>query len=1079
MKKKLTLLLLGILLSFSNLLAQDGKNVTGTVTEPDGTPLIGVNVVIKGTSNGTTTNLDGKYSLVVPNNDAILVFSFIGYLSKDVAVGTQTTINVSMEEDAEQLDEVVVSALGFTIKKDQLGSTSSQVQTKDATRSGEALFLNSLAAKASNVQINAVNGDPGAGTSIRIRGANTISGSSNPLIILDGAPISNSTLYGGGNNATGGRTGGVSQQSRLNDINPNDIESIQILKGASAASLWGSRAANGVLVITTKSGKEGRMKISYKSSLSFDEVNRRIDMQNTWGQGRSGVYSPTRAEAWGDYIPDRSGGADEINTTGQYYEARDGSLYYPITGKNSTETFDKSNWDAVFQTGQFWQNDLSISGGTEKATYFLSLGRLAQEGIIRNSDYERNNVRFNTKFHLTDWFTVSSKAGYTKSKSNRIQQSSNTAGLLLGLLRTPPDFDNRDYIGTYYSSDGTPFTNRQRSYRRYLGNNSNPIYNNPLWTINEQTAESNVNRFIFNTEFNLAPTEWMQIILRGGLDNSNDKRAYLFPIGSAGDRNPGIFVEDLINEQELNFDAIAKGSFNLTDDISLQATLGWNINDRQRSFNTSELTGFLVDSKKPTTALNTAAGNTTISNNRRFVRSNRAYSVMSFDLYDQLFVNMSGALEAASTVKGTFFYPSVDAAWQLTKAIDLGNTPITFAKLRASFGQVGVQPQPHRFQTLAESGFSYSTYSDPLDVSLFGGGYRLDDDKGNPDLEPEIKTEWEVGLDTRLFNDKLTLGMTYYQNKIDGILISVALTPSSGFDTEYSNAAAMENKGFELETDYSIYKNGDWDIGMYANFASNENKVTDLSGTQTIDLSGASVSSRAIVGQSLGVLFGTGSQTDDNGNFVLDDNGFPQITPSPIILGDPNPDWNGGLGLRASWKGVNLNVLFEHSQGGDFSPRTQWVLRRFGTTQETANRVTLDQDITNYAGNVIPAGSTVRGNITDFGGGSVLLDESWYRTGIGGGFGDNQAYNFSIQDATFTRLRELSVGYTLNSQGFRNKTKLSSVTFTATGRNLFLWTDLQGIDPSTNQTGISNARGLDYFTNPSTRSIVFSISVNY
>jgi len=362
---------------------------------------------------------------------------------------------------------------------------------------------------------------------------------------------------------------------------------------------------------------------------------------------------------------------------------------------------------------------------------------------------------------------------------------------------------------------------------------------------------------------------------------------------------------------------------------------------------------------------------------------------------------------------------------------------------------------------------------------LFGGGFRINDDRGNANLKPEIKKEWEIGLDLRFLRDALSLSMTYYQNHIDGLIFGVELSPSSGFDTEFANAGSMQNRGFELETTWDIYKKRNWNIGLYANFSTNNNKVTDLSGTETIDLTGASISSRAVKDHPLGVLFGTGSLTDDNGNLILDDNGFPQITPSPVILGDPNPDWRGGLGITINWKALALNVLFEHSQGGSYSPRTQWVLRRFGTTAETANRVTLDQDLVNYAGKVITAGSVVRGNVVDFGGGPVLLDESWYRTGIGGGFGDNQAYNFSIKNATFTRLRELSLSYTLNTQGFRNKTKLGGITFTATGRNLFLWDDVQGVDPEVNQTGVSNGFGLDYFTNPSTRSFLVSIAINY
>ena len=423
------------------------RTITGTVTDGEtGDPLIGASVLVIGTSTGAVTDFDGKYSINIPEDATELEFSYTGYTATRIAIGTSNVVNAGLTA-GEVLEEVVVTALGFEQKKDEMGATSSIVNTDDVQRSGEVTLLNGLAGKASNVQISRSNGDPGAGTTIRIRGANTISGSSVPLIILDGVPISNSTVYGGGNNVTGGRTGGTSQSSRLNDINPNDIESIQILKGASAASLWGSRAANGVLVITTKSGKAGKTRISYKATRSFDEVNQRYELQDTYGQGRSGVYSPTRAESWGDYIPDRNGGADAVDQSGQFYEAADGTRYYPIDEKNSRETFVDSNWDQVFQTGGFWQHDLSISGGNDKATYFFSLGRLDQEGIIKESEYNRTNLRLNNKFYLTDWlrhmivlfdrriWPVTSKAGYTAANSNRNNSTEvlMTAGLLLGL----------------------------------------------------------------------------------------------------------------------------------------------------------------------------------------------------------------------------------------------------------------------------------------------------------------------------------------------------------------------------------------------------------------------------------------------------------------------------------------------------------------------------------------------------------------------------------------------------------------------------------------------------------------------
>ncbi len=1077
MKQRLLLLLISaFVLTASQLVAQ--KTVTGTVTDETGDPLIGATVLEKGTSNGIVTDIDGSFSIQVSESATTLVISYTGFASQDVSITDTPYVEVRLGESAEVLDEVVVTALGFKVKKDETGSTATAVNPDDINRSGETTLLNGLGAKASSVQIARSNGDPGAGSTIRIRGANSISGSSNPLIILDGVPIANNTQYGGGNNVTGGRTGGTSQQSRLNDINPADIESVQVLKGASAAALWGSRAANGVLIINTKSGKSGKPRISYKLTNSFDEVNQRYELQDTWGQGRGGVYSPTRAEAWGDYIPERSGGSDVFDESGDYFEGQSGRRYYPIDEKNSTESFLDSNWDGVFQTGGFLQHDLTISGGSDRATYFFSLGRMDQEGIIRESNYDRTNVRLNNRFILNDWMTLSTKASYTNSKSNRIQQSSNTAGLLLGLLRTPPDFDQSDYIGTYYDDDGGIFPLRHRSYRRYLGNANNPIYNNPLWTIYEQDAETDVNRYIMTSELNITPLDFLQVTLRGGIDTYSDDRSYFFPISSAGDRQNGIFSEDLLGRQEVNFDAIARANFNLSSDIGVVATVGWNINDRRLRSNFTQISGFLVNVRKTTTDLNTAAEASSIGNSKTNIRSNRGYATLGFDILDRLFLNVSGALEASSTVADNFFYPAADVAYQLIEPkSNVG--PFTFAKVRASWGKVGIAPPAHRAQTLAEGGFSYSTYSDPLSIGLYGGGFRLDDDQGNPDLEPEIKTEWELGTDLRLFDDKWSIGMTYYQNQIEGIIISTELTPSFGYDTRVANAASMENKGFEIDTDWSIIRNNDWNVGVFANWSTNENLVTSLAGTETIDLSGGSVSSRAIEGQPLGVLYGSAAQTDDAGNFILNDDGFPMLTTTPIILGDPNPDWRGGLGLRANFKGFNFNVLVEHSQGGVFMPRTLHVLNRFGTTQVTANRVTLTEDLVNYGGNVIPSGTTVRGNIEDFGGGNVLLDESWYRTGIGGGFGDNQAYNFSLYDATFTRLREITLGYNISGKGFREKTKLGSINLAVSGRNLFLWDNIPGVDPEINQTGVSNARGLDYFTNPSTRSFLFSISINY
>ncbi len=514
-------------------------------------------------------------------------------------------------------------------------------------------------------------------------------------------------------------------------------------------------------------------------------------------------------------------------------------------------------------------------------------------------------------------------------------------------------------------------------------------------------------------------------------------------------------------------------------------TAGWNLNDRSYSRLSSYINGFLVNTDKHTTNVNTAAEASATHNSRMFIRSTRAYGVLSLDALDQIFVNLSMANETHSTISDSYLYPAMDMAYQFTDMAN-GVAPfISFAKLRVAYGQVGVRPGAHRFETLAESGFSYSSYSDPVSVGQWGGGYRVDDDKGNENLKPEVKTETEFGVDLRFLDDKFALSLTSYSNTIADMLINTTLAPSKGYDSQYANAATMTNDGLEVDGSWNVMNNATQGVELTFNWSKNENMVTKLGANENevLYLGSGSVNSVAMVGYPIGTLYGTGSQTDNgkvDGKLTLDANGFPQITSTKIALGDPNPEWRGTLGLNARWKNIALNVLFEHSQGGDYSPRTQWVLRRFGTTKDTENEVTLTKDLKNFDGKTISSGTTVRGKVENFGGGDVLLDETWYRHGIGGGFGDNQAYNFAVFDATFSRIRELSMSYTMNTDALRGATGLNSLTFTATGRNLFAWyKELVGVDPGVNVGGIQTGSGLDYFANPSTKSFLFSVTADF
>lgn len=1049
-------------------------NIKGKVTsKEDGQGLPGVNVIIKDTQIGTTTDADGKFSLSVPSKENILIFSYIGYNNLEVPVGDQTTFTIALETDTRQLSEVVVTALGFKENKDRLGSTSSTIKADDIRRSGETGVINGLTGKAAGVQISRSTGDPGAGSNIQIRGQNTITGSNQPLIIIDGIPMSNSTL--------GDARGGVAQQSRLNDINPEDIASVQVLKGASAAGLWGSRAANGVIMITTKRGADdNKLNISYTSSVSFDKVNVLHPLQEAFGQGTGGVFNPTTQYSWGDKIANRSGAADELNMNGARFEAYNGPTFYPIITKNSKEIYNDARRDAVFRTGTYVDNNVSLSGGNDKGNFYLSLGNLSQKGIFNGqSDYKRNSIRFNSTRQFNDILRASSNATYIRTTSNRIQKGDNTSGLYLGMLRSSPDFDSRYWKGSYFASPtASAITNRQRSYRNYLGASANPAYNDPLWTINELTNLSEVDRFIMSSDLVLSPVNWFDLTARGGIDTYTDRRVTNNPVSSVVNSGAGQYEQEMIKETEMNVDLFGRATKNIGSNITSTLIVGFNVNDRKYYSLGGIMNNFILE-EAPQNFTNSINANNNPYNRESKRRTARLYSTLNLGFYEQLYVNFSAAGEAGSTFgsesKSTFYYPSTDLAWQFSQLPVFAGSALSFGKLRASYGIVGIQPEAYRNTTTFVNA-SFGSWATNLTASGYGGAYVQSTSQGDPYLKPERKSEWELGTDLRFFNNKLTTSFTYYQNKIVDLLLQVSAAGSTGFSQRYTNAGTMENKGLELDFNYSILKKNDWSWNVFANWSKNKNKVTDLGGTAIVTFTGGALSTVASVGYPLSSFYGGVYKRNADGTKALTERGFPILDTELQIIGNPNPDWRSGFGTNVAYKNFSFNLLMETFQGGDFYEGTRGVLVNFGTYGDVGKEVTLSQDMYTYAGKLIPAGSTVRGNVADFGGGPVLLEQSYY-TSIGGHSG--QLAEQFVRDGSWTRVREISLGYSLRSAAFRSKTKLQSIDFTVTGRNPFLWTKIVGVDPETNVSGVGNARGVDYFNNPNTKSLVFSLKINY
>ena len=1070
--------------------------ISGNITDDEGVPLPGATVLVVGTNVGTTSDFDGNFSIQANQGD-VLSFSFVGYQTLNQEVTNQDQISISLVASNE-LDEVVLTALGIEKKKDDDLSGTSVVEVDQLQRSGETGVLQGLSGKASGVQITRNSGDPGSGAYIQIRGQNTINGDNSPLIVLDGAPISNANI--------GGNTAGVVQQSRLNDINPEDIESVSVIKGAAAAALYGTGAANGVLVINTKRGsKESKgWSFNVKTSLSVDRVNREWDKQDTWGQGYDGIwygepgigyFVENTGFSFGDEIALRPGGNDTYDLTGGYFETPDGRQIGPIVDKNSKTTYNQENRDAVFGDGYTWETNASFSFKGDRSSTFISISNLDQDGILKGaSDYVRNTLKLNNDTDLTDKLKVKLSSTYSTSESNRVQTGSNLNGLYLGYLRSSPDFDIRDYKGTNYRiSDGvtsvTP--NSHRGYRRATGsyrtfNNETgsfsyaaPTYNNPLWTINEQKNLNTVDRIVFSPELNYDIADNIKIIARYSIDFFQDNRTDYWPAGSAGDGSNGLWGEDRITNKINNFNLFALGNTSITDQISLDYTVGYQATEESYRRLSAGETNFTNPDQEYLNTGNTTSENSNPDSYNALTRQNGGYAVLDFTIYDNILLQVSGRAESLSTLPGAgvIFYPSGSLGYKLTDLIN--SDAVDFAKVRVSYGEVGIGANPYATSTVYGPGGIFSSWGDGLGGYLYGNPFTQSDSRGNPNLKEERKSETEFGLDLRLFDNAITLNATYYQNETKDGIIALPIPGSSGFTTTLQNAAVITNKGLEFDVTARILRTNDFGISVNANYTQNRNLVVDLKGSAYSILNGfTSTSSGIAEGFPFAVLRSGVYETDASGNYVLNANGFPNAAAEKEIgVGDPNADFRAGFGINIYYKNLSLTSVIETSQGNDVWNGTYGVLNYFGIHQDTAIKTVNDTGATivNSAGTEIPAGATFRGYLEDFGGGPVAVDSEWWTTN-GGGFGDvGEPF---IMDGSWIKMREVSLSYNF-TEAFVKDLGLTNLSLSVSGRNLFLWSAIDGFDPENNLTGASRGRGLEYFSNPGTSSFLTTLRLQF
>lgn len=1073
-----------MLLCISVVRAQN-QSISGNVTTAsDGEGLPGVNISVVGTNRGVTTDYEGNFSINVSATEK-LQFSFVGYASQTVEVGNRQFISIALEEDASLLEEVVVlNALGLEKKKNSDLSSSTRINTLEFKRSGESGTIQSLSGKTSGVTIVRSNGDPGAGAYIQIRGQNTILGSSSPLIVLDGVPISNTTV--------GNATDGVAQQSRLNDLNPDDIENITILKGVAAATVWGTGAANGVIVIKTKSGKLGaksKVSVNVNNQVGWDIVNREFEKQSTYGQGYPWYWATgNEAQAydyrfvgntgfsWGPKIATRSG-TDVVREGNQRFVAESGNIYYPFTDKQDNKHYNDVNRDQIFRTGQTWNKNIDVSFAGQNSSTFISIGDWNQKGIFKaGSDYRRTTLRLNNNTILHKNVVAKFNVNYSTINSNRIQQGSNLNGLYLGYLRTSPDFDNTDYKGTYYDANNNATLNAHRGYRRYLGDAA-PAYNNPGWTITEQKNPNEVNRIILSPEITWNFLENVGVTARLGYDRYTDKRETFFPFRSAGSYGNGAYFNGQISEVNATYNLFFNGDHKINDDIRFD----WIAGGMMQNYDYEYLSGGAVGFTNPHVGDVWIFGNSSIDNvtadkGITQTRKNAAYGNINFELYEKFFFSGGIRYEATSTLNDNVLYPSVSAGYVFMDGSN-NNAILSFGKLRASWGQIGIEPISYINKTVYNSYDRVATWGETLAAGVYGNPFAQSGTAGNPDLKRELVTETEFGTDLRLFQNKMSLGLTYYSRLTTDAILNIDLPASTGFSSTFKNAAEISNKGIEVDANIQVLKSKDWSIDLNANFSRNKNIVESLGGVQSYFLAGfTGTSSRVVEGQPFGALWGGRFLRDSTSNkLILDENGFPQAAPDEGVLGDPNPLWRGGLGASLNFKGVKLSFLFETFQGAKLWTGSEGVLKYFEIHPETANEVTLTQDLKTYYGRTVASGTTVRGNIEDFGGGPVLLDADWYPD-LGGGFGP--ASEQFVVDGSWTKLREISIGYEL-PKAFVERLKLNRISVNLTGRNLFIWSPVKYIDPETNLTGPTKGRGLEYFNNPGTGSYILTVNFGF
>ncbi|TRX62533.1 SusC/RagA family TonB-linked outer membrane protein [Fulvivirga sp. M361] len=1017
--------------------AQD-RTVSGKISSvSDGSSLPGVNVILKGTSTGTVSDVEGNYRLQVPQSGGVLVFSFIGFASEEVEIAARSVIDVRLSPDITELSEVVVTAFGIEKEQKSLGYAVSEVEGDILESGRNTNMVNSLAGRVAGLQVTSTGGAPGQSSRVNLRGVTSLTGNNQPLFIIDGIPMNNSD-DSNTDLTDANTTAGAATPNRAGDINPADIETITVLKGATAAALYGIRAANGAIVITTKSGKQGDGKgarVTFSSTFMADEVLRTPDYQTRWAQGSvDGVYANGTSRSFGPLIQ----GQDHVNALGQTLPLR---------------SFD--NLDAFFETGKTFINNVSVTGGDDVRSYYFSVGRTLQSSYIPNQDYNRFSIRLNASTKVSDKISTSFKLNYIKNDGDLPFSGQDGNNPIFALYQAPVSFD----LGGY------PFQNEDGSQVNWRGGS----FDNPFWTANRTFVESQVDRIIASADVTYQVLDWISITARAGSDYARERRKDFKDIGTANGGG-GNITNNNVFRREINTDIILGINRNITKDLSLNLLLGHNIN--QRDLEQDVTTGTeLVLPNTPHISNSTPGAPIELLRRRRL---HGAYFDAQFAYKNMLFFGVTGRNDWSSTLpvdERSFFYPSVNAAFAFTDAILLESDILSFGKIRASYAQVGNDAPVYSLapvfeQAAPDDGFTQANAG--LNFP-FGGrqGFTAFDDLGNPLLKPERITSLEIGADLRFFNNRIGLDVNYFQTESTDQIISVSVSDATGFTNKIENVGQLDSKGWEFLLTATPVKTSSFSWDISANVSRIRTEVVEIiDGVDNIFLGGfTGFQVRADIGERYGSIIGGAFLRDTNGNIQVDSNpnsatyGFPQLG-EISNLGHVEPDWTGGIRNTLTYKDFTLDFLIETRQGGFIMNGTTELLQFYGRADETDDRTTpvvFDGVIVNEDGSSRP---------NDI---SILKNAAFW----------NQWSNITeanVYENNWVKLRSVNLTYNLPKRFFEG-TFIEQARFTLTGRNLLLFTNVPDIDPETSAFGSGNAQGFSRFDLPSTRSYGASINI--